>query len=406
MKNETTSKINSSTILLGFVAIVVGLVGTYTVRIALASAPAVQQEPQAAEKPPTRMTVPLASRDIPVGTEITLDDIALYRMTSQEIKETIDAKTFMTNPSQIIGKIVLASLKRGQTFDTKDLLPAGKVPGVSGRLKPGLRAVTVTMTPENALLGFAGAGQRVDVLFHYGEGTVDGTSTSDASAATGADTAGFRPGHHDFNPPRRRDYHGNTLGGSGDFLGSGAFQNATSTLIQDSEILALDDQSTPSDLASPLGDKEMVRVTLAVSPRQAEVLRVASGHGKLSLTLRSPDDGGRVVLEDPITLANIMSVDHSLHVMEIYRGQSRSQLSFGSKRSITKRNFDEPRIAERNRNPDPAINTERARNVQRDDAEQAPVAETTADQSGLSLTLANPHGDPSGSNPVKAEAGQ
>jgi Flp pilus assembly protein CpaB len=378
MKNETTSKINSSTILLGFVAIVVGLVGTYTVRIALAAAPTVQQEPPPAPKPPARMTVPLASRDIAVGTEITLDDIALYRMTAQEIKETIRAKTFMTNPDQIIGKIVLVGHKRGQTFDTKDLLPAGKVPGVSGRLKPGLRAVTVAMTPENALLGFAGAGQRVDVLFHYGQGTADGNVATAANVAVGADPTGFRPGHHDFNPPRRRDYHGNTLGrGGGGALGSGAYQNATSTLIQDAEILALDNESTPTDLASPLGDKEMVRVTLAVSPRQAEVVRVASGHGELSLTLRSPDDGGKVTLEDPITLASIMSVDHSVQVMEIYRGQSRSQLTFGSKHSIKKRNFDDPHAIE---------------------------STNVAQESKSSMSLASAADDASGSSRQKEEA--
>jgi hypothetical protein len=197
-------------------------------------------------------------------------------------------------------------------------------------------------------LGFAGAGQRVDVLFHYGQGNTDSHVTATGNVAVGTDHNGFRPGHHDFNPPRRRDYHGNTLGGAGGggALGAGVYQNATSTLIQDAEILALDNESTPSELGSPLGDKEMVRVTLAVSPRQAEIIRVASGHGELSLTLRSPDDGGRVILEDPITLANIMSVDHSVHVMEIYRGQSRSQLSFGSKHSIKKRNFDDPHIVE------------------------------------------------------------
>ncbi|TWU06075.1 Flp pilus assembly protein CpaB [Stieleria varia] len=338
MKSTSTSKINSGTILLGFFAILVGLIGTYTVRLALAAPPVVQQEPPPPPKPPARTTVPLASRDIAAGTTITLDDIALYRLTQDEIKESIKVKSFMTNPDQIIGKVLSSDLKRNDPFDTRHLLPAGKVPGVAGRLTPGLRAVTVAMTPDNALLGFAGPGQRVDVLFHYGAGD----ESVGAAAGTDVSDLGFRPGHHDFNAPRRRDYHGNTIGGGAGGLGSSEFQNATSTLIQDAEILALGHQSTPTDLASPIEGEEQVRVTLAVTPRQAEMLRVASGHGTLSLTMRSPEDEEKLALVDPVTLDHILAVDNTVHVMEIYRGQRLSKVQFGSDHSIRTRVFDEP----------------------------------------------------------------
>ena len=339
MKNKTPDKINSGSILLAFIAIGAGLIGTYAVRTAFA-APAVEPPPAPAPaKPPPRVTVPLASRDIPAGTEISLDDIALYKLTKQEIEESIEAKTFMTNPTQIIGKVVVKGIERGMTFDTSELLPAGKVPGVSGRLKPGLRAVTVAMTPSNALLGLAGPGQRVDVLFHYGQSNESAANGSDAGKAQ----PGFQPGHHDFNPPRRRDYYGNTIGsGGGSGLDSIAFQCATSTLIQDAEILAFGNQTTPTELASPIDTEDTVQVTLAVDPRQAEMIRVASGHGQLSLTLRSPSDGQQVHLVDPVTLNEIMSVDHTVHVMEIYRGKERSQVVFGSNQSIRTRVFEAP----------------------------------------------------------------
>ncbi|MCA9135252.1 MAG: Flp pilus assembly protein CpaB [Planctomycetales bacterium] len=337
MSNEPASKINSGTILIAFFAILIGLAGVYTVRIAMAQTPPAEPPtppPPPAEKP-ARITVPLASRDIPAGTKISLDDIALYRMTRQEISETIEAKNFMTNPDQIIGKIVGVDVKRGKTFDTNRLLPSGKLPNFLDRLKPGLRAVTVSMSPSNALLGFAGPGNRVDVLFHYGQ---DGEAGGGAAAAGGAKGAPFLPGHHDFNPPRRRDYYGNTIGGNGG-LESAEFANATSTLVQDVEILALGTQSTPSDLASPLPEEELVKVTLAVEPRQAEFLRVASGHGALSLTLRSSQDDQQVNLVDPVTVHHIMDVDHTVHEMEIFRGKSLTKVTFGTDHSIRQRVF-------------------------------------------------------------------
>ncbi len=341
MKQDNANKINSGTILLVFVAILAGLVGTYTVRQAMASTPVPEPvvpppPPPAPPKPEVKMTVPLASRDIPSGTEITLDDIALYRLTRDEIKESVKAKTFMTYPSQIIGKIAEVDLKRDESFDTKNLLPAGRMPALTGRLKPGLRAGTVPLTPANALLGFAGPGERVDVLFHYG------TGEGNEGAVSAADPdAGFQPGHHDFNPPRRRDYYGNTIGGANGLDASG-FQSATSTLIQDAELLAIDNHSTPSRYVSPIGEVEMVRVTLAVSPRQAEMLRVAIGHGALSITLRANDDEQLVRLEDPVTLDHLIGVDSSSQVMEIYRGKALTNSHLGSNTSIRKRSFSDP----------------------------------------------------------------
>lgn len=350
MKTNETKQLNSQTILLGFFAVVIGLAGTYAVRVSMAKEPAVVQQPPP-RKPPALLTVPLASRDIPAGSEISLDDIALYRMTKDEIKKTVKVSTFMVNPTQIIGKVVKVNIKRNGAFDTKDLMPSGKIPGVSRRLKPGLRAVTVPMTPSGALIGFATPGQRVDVLFHYGqsgEATVGNATNNDKSGK------GFHPGHHDFNPPRRRDYYGNTIGAGGGGLGlDSQLQNATSTIIQDAEILAIDSQSTPTDLATPITDQERVRVTLAVAPRQAELLRVATGHGQLSLTLRSPHDGGHVHLEAPVTLDHILSVSSEVQVMEVYRGSSLSKVRFGTNQSIKKRVFGQPDTAASNGLNDP-----------------------------------------------------
>ena len=94
MPKPAATKINSGTVLLGFFAVLVGLAGTYTVRVAMAEPPEVELPPPPPPPPkpkPVRITIPLASRDLVAGTTISMDDIAIYRMTREEIKETIKA---------------------------------------------------------------------------------------------------------------------------------------------------------------------------------------------------------------------------------------------------------------------------------------------------------------------------
>ncbi|MCA9264603.1 MAG: Flp pilus assembly protein CpaB [Planctomycetales bacterium] len=336
------SQLNSGTILLAFVAMMAGLGGTYAIRTYTRQPQPTAEAPKAppAEKP-VKITVPLASRDIPAGTEISLDDVALYRMTREEINQQIPAKTFMTNPEQIIGKILMVDLPRGKTFATKDFFPSGQSPGVSKRLQPGLRAMTVVLNSTNALLGFAGPGQRVDVLFHFSD------ESGGASGGRGKGKGnGPLFGHHDFNAPHRRDYWGNSLEGDATEWSEMGFSGATSTLAQNVEILALGRRAIPTDAASGLPD-DQVAVTLAVNPRQAELLRVADGHGELSLTLRSPDDEQQVELMNPVTLDQIIDVDKTVHQMEIYRGKSVSRLNFRSGLIVKRRTFndDPPQVA-------------------------------------------------------------
>ncbi len=193
---KSASQINSGTILLAFVAIMVGLGGTYAMRVFTRKVEEVAKPPEKAK--PVLTTVPLASRDILSGTELTLDDVALFKMTPEDIKKRFPGVSFMTNPSQIIGKIALNEIKQGQPFNTQDFFPLKKGPGVVKRLQPGLRALTLVLNKTDALLGFAGPGQRVDVLFNYG--------TDSAAGINKAGSKGIFFNHFLYNPPRVRDY--------------------------------------------------------------------------------------------------------------------------------------------------------------------------------------------------------
>lgn len=309
------TNINSGTILLAFFAVLFGLAGTYAIKNARPAHTEIKEI--APVKPPRMVTVPMASRDIPAGSQILLDDVALLKLTPPDVRNRVKAKSFMTSPSQIIGKTARRLIKRGSTFDTQDFYPQGQRPGILDRLQPGQRAMTINVKPVHALLGFAGPGQRVDVLFHYGLNDQP-SANSDNGLPPLSPTASP-------NSNRRSEWPN--------------IHAATSTLVQNAEILALQDQSLPTKAATGIAASETVSITLAVAPKEAELLRVAIGHGELSLTLRPESDLDEIPLAGPVTLDKIIQVKNHQHEMEIYRGKQVSRLQFIGNQTIERRTF-------------------------------------------------------------------
>ena len=314
---------------------------------------------------PTKITVPLASRDLESGTQITLDDVALFRLSRQEMKEHGIKRVFMSNPDQIIGKTVAVDLARGSTFDTKDFFAPGTGPGIADKLEPGQRAVTINVSATSALLGFAGAGQNVDVLFHFGQnsGSTNGYGNYGNYSYNNYDLndryaqGRWRPPHFDYNAPRGLSSQGginqfrgrqqNRQGGGGVGVAQ-KYQSATVTLVQKATILALGQRAIQTGNSSQLAPEERVRVTLAVKPESAELIRVAEGHGELSLTLRGAGDDEVVQTKEPATLASIIKMEEEPVVeiprqevrdIDIFRGQNRSQVRFTRDRDTGKDDF-------------------------------------------------------------------
>ncbi len=350
------SRIDSGTILVAFFAILFGLVGAFLLRKTLQKKPVAQAPPEV-RRGPAKITVPLASRNLPSGTRITLDDVALFSLTREEMKEHGIKRVFMSNPDQIIGKTVAVDLQRGSTFDTKDFYPPGTGPGIADKLQPGQRAVTIDVTATSALLGFAGAGQNVDVLFHYGlnSRSANGhTGDQDLNDRYQNNSDYWEPEHFQYNSPRglnaqqgsgRRHRHYDDDRRAG--ISAAKYHNATVTLVQKATILALGQRVNQTGHSSQLGFDERVRVTLAVKPESAELIRVAEGHGELSLTLRGSDDEEIIKIDEPATLSNIIVVEEEpvqiarreVRDMDIYRGQNRSSVRFLRDRDTGKDDF-------------------------------------------------------------------
>ena len=338
------SRIDSGTILVAFFAILFGLIGAFLLRKSLQSKNVVAKPPPEVRRGPTKVTVPLASRNLQAGTQITLDDVALFKLSRAEMKEHGIKTVFMSNPDQIIGKTVAVNLKRGSTFDTKDFYAPGTGPGIADKLELGQRAVTIDVSATSALLGFAGAGQSVDVLFHYGQssGASSGYDHSDWNNRYNNDRNTWHPPHFDYNPTgsaaradRYNDNFDHRYGHRGNSSHGNKYQNATVTLVQKATILALGRRVNQTGNSSQLDSEDRVRVTLAVKPESAERIRVAEGHGELSLTLRGYDDDEVIEKDQPATLASIIKIEEppqpprrEVRDMDIYRGQNRSQVQF------------------------------------------------------------------------------
>jgi Flp pilus assembly protein CpaB len=268
------SRISPGTIIVGVFAVLFGLVGAYAVRQHLAKPEVVVEETPEPAPPPPLLVVPMASTDIEAGRPLTMGDIAVLRLSKEQVAEMKLPGNYMTVPTQIIGRVLREPVKQGDVFLTTQLYPENMLPTVAQRLKPGLRAVTVPMQDN----GLASPGTVIDVIFR-----------------SSADVVRQRP-------------------------------QATVILVEGVEILAVGRNEFPGlrgEAAVP------TTVTLAVTAQQANALKVVEGHGELSLAMRNPEDGDNSPEVQPLTLDTLLGFSTpAKHSTEIYRGTKRSENTF------------------------------------------------------------------------------
>ena len=236
---------SSGTLLLGIFAVMFGLLGAYAVRKELHKPVA---KVEAKTEKVQSITVPVASQNLEAGRKLTLGDIALMKMTPAEMKAQKITGSFMSSPKQIIGRVVKTSIKEGRTFDSPNFYSEGTGPSLADRLKPGYRAMTITVDQDAGVAGFAIPGSLVDVLFR-----------ADAVTSANIDPQDQLP-------------------------------EVTVTLIDGAEVLALNKDTTQALKIDAAASSEKMSVTLAVTQRQAVSLQVTAGRGSMSLALRGKAD--------------------------------------------------------------------------------------------------------------------
>ena len=230
------ARVSSGTLTILLFAVMVGLGGAYVVRQSIETGrPTLPPVPQA---PANNFVVPVAAYELESGQTVTQNGIAMLQFTPEQFaKSKYAGMPYMRSAAQIEERVLRTDMKQGEAFLTTNFYPDGSGPGIADRLEEGYRAVTVPIEDVGAVEGFARPGSYVDVLFRS-------VATED------------RP-------------------------------EVTVTLLERIQVLSVNRNIIAEKSVELESDG---RVTLAVTPMQAKVLKVVEGRGELSLTLRNPND--------------------------------------------------------------------------------------------------------------------
>lgn len=195
----------------------------------------------------------IANRDIAARLKITPDMLTKTTRPANEVEPQA-----LSDPKQAEGDIALITIPAGSTLTATKVGQPAEV-GLTARLKPGMRAVTIPVDRVKAVAGLIQSGDRVDVMAAVGRG----------------------PGI----PPK------------------------TFTIIRGALVLAMGSEleSTGAAGASPAPDSGAGAntVTLGVTPEQADLLTVADLNTTLRLALRSPQEPVRSLPAERLEFADL-----------------------------------------------------------------------------------------------------
>lgn len=212
--------------------------------------------------PPPTLTVLVAKTDLVVGTFVGENDLIW-----QSWPETSVRPVYVTQEKQVVeagkgeskltiedfvGAVVRLPIAAGQPITTGLVAQAGERGFLAAVLRPGMRAVSLSVNATSGIAGFILPGDSVDLIWG-------------------------------MSPKKRSPF--------------------TQTLMTDIRVIAID-QKTQADKATP-----SKTVTLEVTPKQVEVLLLAKSMGRIEFSLRSiirSDED-----DDPDGLAGTLLADAS-----------------------------------------------------------------------------------------------
>ena len=223
--------------------------------------------PQAAARPvvPAGPEVLVATRHLPVGTIIDAEAFR-YQLWPQGL---VQPAYFIRgqrgiNPQDLVGTVVRNEITAGQPVTQGALVRPGERGFLAAALGPGMRAVTVGVSPTSGVAGFVFPGDRVDiVLTHEVEGDDDGDSL-----------------------------------------------RVSETIVRNVRVLATDQRINARDAEGNQVAQAVSTVTLEATPRIAERIAVAQSIGQLSLSLRSLADNN-AELERAIASGEVQVPDNA-----------------------------------------------------------------------------------------------
>lgn len=198
-----------------------------------------------------KQMVLVAKTDLPAGQFVRAESLRWQAWPDEGIAENyvVQGKGRLED---YVGAVVRSGLTAGEPISDGRVVRPGDRGFMAAVLTPGDRAVTVPVTPSSGLAGFAFPGDHVDVIL---------TLTIQPEAGKDGQKEG----------PERR---------------------ASETVLTNIRVLAVDQRADDQNREVAVAKT----ATLEVTPKEAEIVAVASEMGKLSLSLRS-------LAQDPNTVA-------------------------------------------------------------------------------------------------------
>jgi pilus assembly protein CpaB len=198
---------------------------------------------------PKMVDVVVAHADLTAGEELNTDNVVATQLPSN----TVPAGSF-SDPSELVGRVAAVSMVKNQTVVESMLARKGSPSGLQAVIPVGMRAVTIDINETSGVAGYVTPGCRVDVL---------------------------------------QTLHDQV---SNDLLGR--------AIAQSVPVLAVGARPTGSITNDQ--PQEGHSVTLLVTPRQAELIELASTNGHPRLVLRGADDQ-KISDVPPVTLTELTS---------------------------------------------------------------------------------------------------
>ncbi len=222
-----------------------------------------QAAPQTVDVP-----VVVAAADLPLGTQITADNLATATMPETQ---TLDA---YQNPDDVIGRVVRRAVSSGSVLTTTDFETSVSVPELVRSLQPGMRAIAVPLSVVDSVGALLQPGDYVDVLISLEESdTINPIVIDNPNAAQAGIDGTVQPPYISID-----DLINNT---------------SVKVVVQNVQVVAAITPLVATDQTNVQGDpanQQDVIVLLAVTPQQAEIVRFAQLDGNISLVLRAPAD--------------------------------------------------------------------------------------------------------------------
>jgi pilus assembly protein CpaB len=138
-------------LLIGFVALALGAIVSYTVYRTLQTRTGADASPG--------VDVVVAANDISVGSKVTESDVKVVRYPAADLP----ANAFHLKTS-VIGRGAILPVARGEFFVPNKLAGENAGSGMQSLIPPGMRAVSVRVNEVIGVAGFVVPGTRVDVL--------------------------------------------------------------------------------------------------------------------------------------------------------------------------------------------------------------------------------------------------